>query len=142
MFIFKSGQRNGITLPQKIVAHPQEGIAYVRNLIIQAKTGIGFGAFENQLVVVDDGQGHRRYEIDFEDFEKKIVENDVKLFILCSVLRFRPDGIGIFVLPRFVLCVSAPCRPAENIHPKKDIEKPDTKRDPEPFDRPVKEEMT
>ena len=25
-----------------------------------------------------------RYEIDFEDFEKKIVENNVKLFILCS----------------------------------------------------------
>ena len=33
----------------------------------------------NQLVYKD---GH--YEIDFDDFEKKIVENDVKLFILCS----------------------------------------------------------
>ena len=31
------------------------------------------------LVLKDD-----RYEIDFEDFEKKIVENNVKLFILCS----------------------------------------------------------
>ncbi len=29
-----------------------------------------------------DGEGH--YDIDFEDFEKKIRENDVKLFILCS----------------------------------------------------------
>ena len=33
----------------------------------------------NQLIYADG-----RYEIDFPDFEKKIVENDVKLFILCS----------------------------------------------------------
>lgn len=33
----------------------------------------------NQLVYKD---GH--YEIDFDDFERKITENDVKLFILCS----------------------------------------------------------
>ncbi|MCR5468325.1 MAG: pyridoxal phosphate-dependent aminotransferase [Lachnospiraceae bacterium] len=33
----------------------------------------------NQLVYRD---GH--YEIDFEDFEKKIIENDVKMFVLCS----------------------------------------------------------
>ena len=34
----------------------------------------------NSTLVLKDG----RYEIDFEDFEKKIVENNVKLFILCS----------------------------------------------------------
>lgn len=34
----------------------------------------------NSGLVLRDG----RYEIDFDDFEKKIVENDVKLFILCS----------------------------------------------------------
>ena len=34
----------------------------------------------NSPWVLKDG----RYEIDFEDFEKKIVENNVKLFILCS----------------------------------------------------------
>ena len=33
----------------------------------------------NQLVYKDG-----RYEIDFEDFEKKIAENDVKMFIFCS----------------------------------------------------------
>ncbi len=33
----------------------------------------------NQLVYKDG-----RYEIDFEDFEKKIKENDVKMFIFCS----------------------------------------------------------
>lgn len=33
----------------------------------------------NQLVYCDGS-----YSIDFDDFEKKIVENDVKLFILCS----------------------------------------------------------
>lgn len=31
--------------------------------------------------LVSDGS---RYEIDFEDFEKKIVENDVRMYILCS----------------------------------------------------------
>ena len=34
----------------------------------------------NSPLVLKDG----RYEIDFEDFEKKIVRNNVKLFILCS----------------------------------------------------------
>ena len=34
----------------------------------------------NSPLVLKDG----RYEIDFEDFEKKIVKNNVKLFILCS----------------------------------------------------------
>lgn len=32
--------------------------------------------------LVYDGKGH--YSIDFDDFEKKIEENDVKLFVLCS----------------------------------------------------------
>ena len=36
-------------------------------------------AVNNQLVYRDG-----RYSIDFEDFEKKIVDNDVKLFLLCS----------------------------------------------------------
>ncbi len=39
----------------------------------------GRNVVNNQLVYKD---GH--YEIDFEDFEKKIIENDVKMFILCS----------------------------------------------------------
>ncbi len=34
----------------------------------------------NSQLVYRDG----RYEIDFEDFEKKIADNDVKLFLLCS----------------------------------------------------------
>lgn len=34
----------------------------------------------SDLALSDDG----KYHIDFEDFEKKIVENDVKLFLLCS----------------------------------------------------------
>lgn len=34
----------------------------------------------NSPLVYENG----RYSIDFEDFEKKIVDNDVKLFILCS----------------------------------------------------------
>lgn len=34
----------------------------------------------NSPLVLKDG----RYEIDFEDFEKKIIKNNVKLFILCS----------------------------------------------------------
>lgn len=34
----------------------------------------------NDLIQGEDG----RYHIDFEDFEKKIVENDIKVFLLCS----------------------------------------------------------
>ena len=34
----------------------------------------------NNLVYGEDG----RYHIDFEDFEKRIIENNVKLFLLCS----------------------------------------------------------
>lgn len=34
----------------------------------------------NDLIQGDDG----RYLIDFDDFEKKIVENDIKVFLLCS----------------------------------------------------------
>jgi len=34
----------------------------------------------NDLIQGEDG----RYYIDFEDFEKKIVENDIKVFLLCS----------------------------------------------------------
>ncbi len=33
----------------------------------------------NQLLLKDD-----HYEIDFDDFEKKIIDNDVKMFLLCS----------------------------------------------------------
>ena len=33
--------------------------------------------------LVYDGNGH--YAIDFEDFEKRIIDNDVKLFILCNL---------------------------------------------------------
>ncbi len=39
----------------------------------------GRKAVNNQLIYKDG-----RYEIDFEDFEKKIIEEKVKLFILCS----------------------------------------------------------
>lgn len=45
----------------------------------QAVKGTGRRLVENQLKLID---GH--YEIDFQDFENKIVENQVKLFILCS----------------------------------------------------------
>lgn len=40
----------------------------------------------NKRVVVNNQLVYRdgKYSIDFEDFEKKIVDNDVKLFLLCS----------------------------------------------------------
>ncbi|MBR5228705.1 MAG: pyridoxal phosphate-dependent aminotransferase [Firmicutes bacterium] len=41
-------------------------------------------AVENQLIVVEDGSRRRRYEIDFEDFEKKVSDPELKMFILCS----------------------------------------------------------
>lgn len=76
------------------------GIVPTLNFILQAFTKVGEGIliqrpvynpFTNAVVnngrmvvnsplILKDG----RYEIDFEDFEKKIIENDVNLFILCS----------------------------------------------------------
>lgn len=47
-----------------------------RNIVVQN----GRKLVSNDLVY--DGEGH--YSIDFEDFEKKIKDNDVKLFILCN----------------------------------------------------------
>ncbi len=47
-----------------------------RNLIIHNQRKI----VSNDLVY--DGEGH--YSIDFDDFEKKIADNNVKLFILCN----------------------------------------------------------
>ena len=41
----------------------------------------------NSELILKDGE----YSIDFEDFEKKIIENDVKLFILCNP--HNPTGI-------------------------------------------------
>ena len=52
------------------------------------------------------------------------------------------DGVGVFVFFRFVRGIAAPGRPAEDIHPQKNIQKPDTERNPEPFDRPIKEKVT
>jgi cysteine-S-conjugate beta-lyase len=55
-----------------------------------------------------------RYEIDFEDFEKKIVDNEVKLFILCSPhnpvgrvwTREELQGMGDICLKHNVLVVA------------------------------------
>ena len=46
-----------------------------------------FGAVENngrKLITSDLINTNGEYSIDFEDFEQKIIENDVKLFIMCS----------------------------------------------------------
>lgn len=39
---------------------------------------------ERKLITSDLINDHGNYRIDFQDFENKIIENDVKLFILCS----------------------------------------------------------
>ena len=41
---------------------------------------------DNDRVLINNSlvRKENKYEIDFEDFEKKIVDNNVKLFILCS----------------------------------------------------------
>lgn len=39
---------------------------------------------KRQIVISDLVLKEGKYEIDFTDFEKKIIENDVKLFILCN----------------------------------------------------------
>ena len=77
------------------------GVMFVLGMAIKAFTNVGDGVLiqqpvymhfvdviednerkvvSNDLVYGEDG----RYHIDFEDFEKKIVENNIKLFLLCS----------------------------------------------------------
>lgn len=51
----------------------------VYNPFTEAVTNNGRNLINSSLVLKGD-----RYEIDFEDFEKKIEDNKVKLFILCS----------------------------------------------------------
>ena len=46
--------------------------------------GNGRKLVESPLVPREGQQGELSYEIDFEDFERKILENRVKLFLLCS----------------------------------------------------------
>ncbi len=76
------------------------GIVPTLNFIIQLFTKAGDGILVQRPVynpfteaVINNGRKvvnsslilrENGYKIDFEDFEKKIVENDVKLFILCS----------------------------------------------------------
>ncbi|MBO7387841.1 MAG: pyridoxal phosphate-dependent aminotransferase [Lachnospiraceae bacterium] len=71
-------------ISQAVRAFTKEG----DNVIIQTPVYYPFAAtvkqngrrvVRNSLVLKGD-----RYEIDFDDFEKKIKDNDVKLFILCS----------------------------------------------------------
>ncbi len=77
------------------------GVMFVLGMAIKAFTNVGDGVLiqqpvymhfvdviednerkvvSNDLVYGEDG----RYHIDFEDFEKKIAENNIKLFLLCS----------------------------------------------------------
>ena len=92
-------RRHGISFDGKdIVVTP--GVVYAIALAIRAFTSPGDAVIiqqpvyypfsgtikandrkvvNNQLILKD---GH--YEIDFDDFEKKIVDNDVKMFLLCS----------------------------------------------------------
>lgn len=62
-------QKGDAVMIQKPVYHPFENTITV-----------------NQRVCIDNSLVYKngRYEIDFEDFERKIVDNKVKLFILCS----------------------------------------------------------
>ena len=62
-------QKNEAVLIQTPVYYP------FKNMIVQN---------ERTLVTSSLVQKDGKYQIDFEDFEKKIIENNVKLFILCS----------------------------------------------------------
>ena len=55
----------------------QEPVYYPFNRVI---TQNGRKVISNDLVQGEDG----RYHMDLEDFEKKIAENDIRLFLLCS----------------------------------------------------------
>ncbi|RHR33345.1 MalY/PatB family protein [Eubacterium sp. AF19-12LB] len=76
------------------------GVVFAIAMVIRALTNVGDGVLiqnpvyypfsdvirENERVLVNNSlvRNGNKYEIDFEDFERKIIENNVKLFILCS----------------------------------------------------------
>ena len=63
-------EENDYVLIQQPVYYPFSGVIKDNNRKV----------LSNDLVLSEDG----KYQIDFEDFEKKIVDYSVKLFILCS----------------------------------------------------------
>jgi len=88
-----------IESPRWVIKTP--GVMFMLGMAVKAFTNVGDGVLiqqpvymhfvdviednerkvvSNDLVYGEDG----RYHIDFEDFEKKIVENNIKLFLLCS----------------------------------------------------------
>lgn len=76
------------------------GVVFAIAIAIRALTNVGDGVLiqnpvyypfsdvirENERVLVNNSlvRNGNKYEIDFKDFERKIIENNVKLFILCS----------------------------------------------------------
>ena len=76
------------------------GVVFAIAMVIRALTNVGDGVLiqnpvyypfsdvirENERVLVNNSlvRNGNKYEIDFKDFERKIIENNVKLFILCS----------------------------------------------------------
>jgi len=93
-----SRQFNWNVQPEWLVKTP--GVVFAINTAIRALTDEGDAvliqppvyypfsgsivANRRKLVVNQLVYSHGKYSIDFSDFEEKIVENDVKLFILCS----------------------------------------------------------
>ena len=86
--------------PKKSWLVKTPGVVFAIAMAVQAYTKPGDGVLIQQPVyypfsevIKDNGRNivnsplvlrDGRYEMDFEDFEKKIVENKVKLFLLCS----------------------------------------------------------
>lgn len=63
-------RENDAVLIQQPVYYPFREVAEENNRVVVS----------NDLVLSEDG----KYHIDFEDFEKKIIDNNVRLFLLCS----------------------------------------------------------
>lgn len=63
-------KENDAVLIQQPVYYPFSEVAEANNRVV----------ISNDLILSEDG----KYHIDFDDFEKKIVENGIKLFLLCS----------------------------------------------------------
>ena len=92
-------QHGWVVQPQWLVKTP--GVVFALAMAVKAFTNVGDGALiqkpvyypfsgvildnkrkvvDNTLTLGEDG----RYHIDFEDFEEKVVNEDVKLFFLCN----------------------------------------------------------
>ena len=79
---FAPGVVAGLYWITRIVTEPQDAVILLAPIYYPMMRAVNDNG--RKLVMCDLVRRGNEYFVDYDDFEKKIVENDVKLFILCS----------------------------------------------------------